>query len=141
MRRLRSMKASACNSCTRFADFEAVECWRHGLAEADGDGIRNAARHLPEKASALEAEDAAPDAVEIDGNDGRIDAFHDAFEAAAEGEQLAGARDLAFGEDADDLAVSDGVAGRAQRVNHFARALLARRWESLDHFREGLDER
>ena len=89
-----------------FADFEGSGAGRHGLAEADRDGIGNLARNFPEEAAAFEAEDAAPDAVEIHGNDRRVHAFHDAFEAAAEGEQLADAGDLSFGEDADNFTVA-----------------------------------
>ena len=80
-------KASACSSCTAARTSIARGRRRHGRAEADRDGIGNPARHLPQKTSALEAEDAAPHAVEVHGNDGDIDALHDALEAAAEGKQ------------------------------------------------------
>src|SRR6185437_3729492 len=87
---------------------------RHGLAEADGDPIGDAPRQLPEKAAALKAEDATPYTVEVDRDDGRVDAFHDALEPATEGQQLACAGDLAFREDADDLAIAQRVAGGLQ---------------------------
>src|SRR6185437_2635752 len=113
---------------------------RHGCAEAHGDGVGNAARHLPEEATALETEDAAPYAVEVDGDDGNFDAFHDAFESPAEGKHLAGARDLALGEDADDFILAQGVAGGAQGADHFAGTLFAGDGDGLHHAGEGLDE-
>ena len=140
MRRLRSRKASACSSCTAARTADGGRRGRHGRAEAHGDRVGNAARHLPEKTAALEAEDAAPYAVEIHGNDGDFDAFHDALEAATEGKHLAGARDLAFGEDADDLVLAQRVAGGAERADHFAGTLLAGDGNGLHHAGEGLDD-
>ena len=93
-------------------------------AEADGDMAGPVARPFPEEFAFFEAEDAAPDAVEADGDDGGIDVFHNAFEAAAEGEELAGAGDLAFGKDADELAVFEGVGGDLEGLEHFAGALF-----------------
>ncbi len=52
--------------------------------------------------------------------------LHDALEAAAEGQQPAEARDFAFGENANNLAVADRVARRVQRVNQIARSLRGR---------------
>jgi hypothetical protein len=59
-----------------------------------------------------------------DRDDRRLHVLHDALEAAPERQQLADARDLALGEDADHLAGADGVAGGLQRLDHFARALF-----------------
>ena len=95
---------------------------RQRLAEVHGHTIGNPARQLPEEAPLLEAEDAAPHAVQGHGDDRRLHVLHDALEPAAEGQQMADARDLALGEDADDLAVLDGLAGGAQGLEHFARA-------------------
>src|SRR5260221_1481884 len=69
-----------------------------------------------------------------------IDAFNDAFEAAAEGKHLADAGDFAFGEDADYFAVAEGVGCFAQGVDHFARALVGGDGNKFKNFREGLDE-
>src|SRR5205823_7371249 len=77
-------------------------------------------------APTLEAEDAAPDAVKMHGNDRRVYVLHDALHATAEGEHLADAGDLPFGEDADDLPLLNGLAGSAQRADHIARAELRR---------------
>jgi len=79
---------------------------RHRLAEAHRDAIRNSAGQLPEKASAFKAEDASPHSIEVHRDDGDLDAFHDAFQPVAEGKQLAGARDLPFGENAHDFIVA-----------------------------------
>src|SRR5262245_48635198 len=49
----------------------------HRLAEGDGDRQRHALRHLEEEASLLETEDAAPYAVEMDGDHGHVDAGED----------------------------------------------------------------
>ena len=57
--------------------------------EADRDRVRDAARPLEKELAALEAEDASPDAIQVYGNDGCLDAFHDSFEAAPERQQLA----------------------------------------------------
>src|SRR5208283_340313 len=93
---------------------------RQGLPEVHGYVTGNPVRQLPEEAPFFEAEDAAPDAVQGDGDDRRFHVFHDALEAAAKGEEVADARDLALGEDADDFAILDGFAGRAQGLEHFA---------------------
>ena len=97
---------------------------RQRLAEVHRHAIGNPARQLPEEAPLLEAEDAAPHAVQRHGDDRRLHVLHDALEAAPERQQVADARDLAFGEDADHFAVLDGLAGRAQRLEHLARAQL-----------------
>src|SRR5262245_32952707 len=86
--------------------------WR---AVADGDGLQCPFGNLPNVASTFEAEDAAPQAVEVNGNDRRIHAFHDALEAAPEGKQLSDPRHLPFRKDADNLPVADRVARRAKR--------------------------
>src|SRR5580692_7785711 len=115
-----------------FSNFERGGCRRHGLAEAYRHGVRNLARHLPNEAPALVTEDAAPHAVDI---------LHDAFHAAAEGKQLADARDLSFGKDADDFTVAYRVASFAQRVNHVTWTKLRGNRNCANQFGEGLDVR
>ena len=78
--------------------------WRKRSPEGDGHGIGNALRYFREKLSPIEAEDTAPDAIQMNGNDGGASAFHDPFESPAKGEEGAGSGDLAFRKDADDLA-------------------------------------
>ena len=79
--------------------------------------------------------------IEHHGNDGRIQVFHDALEAAPERQQLPDARDLSLGKNAHDLAVADGVAGGLQRVNQFARTLFGRDGNHPQHFGERLHPR
>src|SRR5207237_10746831 len=97
-------------------------------------------RKIPEEATASEAENRAPDAVEIHGNDGELDTFHDAFHAAAEREHLTDASHLAFGENTDQLAILQGLRGFAKRMDHFARTLIGSDGNDSQHFRERLDQ-
>ena len=121
-----------------FAHFEWSRRGRHRLAEAHGDWVGNEARKLPEEAAALEAENAAPDAVEIHRDDRRVHALHDALHAAAEGKQLADACDLPLGEDADHFAALDCVGGFAKRLQHFARPQFGGNRYGANHLRERL---
>ena len=104
---------------------------RHGRAEGDGHGIGNSRGPLPEEFAAGEAEDAAPEAIEVHGNNGHAGAFDDFFHAAFEGEHVAGAADGAFGEDADDVAGGDFMARGTDGFDHVAGAAARRpgwRW-------------
>ena len=92
---------------------------RQRLAERDGDGIGQPLGQLPEEAALAEAEDAAPQAIEMDRNHRHVEAVDDALEAAFEGEQAAGAADRAFREDADDVAVLQLFACALERFDHF----------------------
>src|SRR5439155_6345818 len=49
----------------RLAHFKWRRAGRHRLSEADGDRIRDLAWQLPQEASFLEAEDRAPNTVEV----------------------------------------------------------------------------
>ena len=82
----------------------------------------------------MKTEDAAPHAVQRHRNDRRIHVFHDALEAAPERQQMADARDLPLGKNADDLAVADGVAGGLQRLDHFARTLFGGNGNDAEDF-------
>src|SRR5262249_12202290 len=97
---------------------------RQSVAKADAHRIRDVPRKFPQETPAGEAEDGTPEAVDVDRDDGDIDAFDDAFKAAAEGKQLADTGDFPFREDADNFAVAQGFGGLAERVDHFARALV-----------------
>ncbi len=88
----------------------------HGGAERDGDGIGNAPGPFPEEAAALETENAAPQAVEMHGDDGHVQAFDDLLHAALEGQHVAGAADGALGEDADHVAGGQFAARGADGV-------------------------
>src|SRR5580765_3203211 len=74
-------------------------------AEGHRQWIGNALRPFCEKPTPLKAEDAAPHTIQVRGNDRHISSLHNPFEAAAERQQGAGAGNLSFGEDADDLSV------------------------------------
>ena len=52
---------------------------------------------------------------------------------------MADARDLSFGENADDLAGANGVAGGLQRLDHFARALFGGNRNDAKDFGQGLE--
>ena len=108
------------------AHFERRRGRRQRRAEADRDRMRQAFGKTAHHSAALKTGRAAQHAVERDGNDRRVHIFHDALEAALERQQLADARDLALGKNADDFAVADGVAGGLQRVEQFARTLFGR---------------
>ncbi len=98
---------------------------RHGHAKAHRHRVRNFPRHLPQEAPSLEAEDAAPYAIETHRNNRRLNALHNALKPAPEGQQLSRARDLSFGKDAYDLVLPQRFCCRAQRANHVPRPLLA----------------
>ena len=85
------------NRCTRF----------HRLTEADRHRVGNLLGNLGQEAAAGAAEDAAPDTVEVHRDDGSISALDDALETALEGLQLAGAGDLAFPENTDEVTIVD----------------------------------
>ncbi|MCU0242930.1 MAG: hypothetical protein MUF51_10965 [Vicinamibacteria bacterium] len=106
----------------RLAHLDGRRVRRQVLAIADRHRFERALGQLEEEAPTRKAEDAAPYIVDAHRHDRRVDSAHDAFEAAREGQQLADAADLALGEDAHHLTVADGVAGRAQSLDHLARA-------------------
>jgi hypothetical protein len=87
----------------------------HRLAERNRDRIRDAPRQFPEKAPTLEAEDAAPHALQMHGDHRNIEALDNFFHAPFKGQQVTGAADGPFGEDADDVALLQFLARLAQR--------------------------
>jgi hypothetical protein len=88
----------------------AVVRRRQRCAEGDGHRIRHRSGRFQKKPSTLEAEDAAPDAIEVDRDDRHVEAADDPLEAALERQHVAGAADGAFGKDADDVARSSSCA-------------------------------
>ena len=122
----------------RAPNLEGRRRGRHRLAKTHRDGIGNRARQFPDEPPALEAEDTAPHTVEVYGNDRRVHALHDALHAAAERQQLADARDLSLGKDADDFAILDRIGGFAQGLEHFARPKLGGNRNGANHFRKRL---
>src|SRR5262249_43437530 len=96
------------------SDGEYVVGVSNGHAEVDGNRIRELLGPFPEELFALEAKDAAPEALEVDRNDGGVTAFENFHEAGLKGLNLAGAGEAAFGKDADEVALLEGFAGRAE---------------------------
>ena len=125
----------------RLAHFKWRRRVRHGPAVIHRHRIRNAARHFPEEPAFLEAEDAAPHAIERHRNDRRLHVLHNPLEPAPERQRVADARDLALGENADDFAVFNGLAGLLQSMNHLARAQLGRNRNRFQNARERFDPR
>src|SRR5687768_14425717 len=80
----------------RAANIMGRRLWRQGLTKGHRDGIRQAFRDFPEEPAPIETEDAAPDAGQMDRNDGRGSALHDPFEAPSERQQRARSRNLSL---------------------------------------------
>src|SRR5262245_4179711 len=98
-------------------------------------------RQLPHIPSTLEAEDASPDAIEMNRNDRRIDAFHNAFKTGTKRKHLADSRHLAFGENANNFPVANRIARIAQRTDHVPGALLGRYRYGIYRSGEKADDR
>ena len=113
----------------------------HGATITDRDPIGYLPRQLPEKPSPLETEDASPDAIEAHRNDGRLDPFYDSLQPPAKRQELSNTRDLPFGEDADNMARPDRLAGASQRPDHLARPLLRRDRNRVRDARKRMDQR
>ena len=88
------------------------------------------------KFTAPEAHRPAEHTVEGDGNDRRVHIFHDVFDAAPERQQLADARDLALGKNADDFTIADGIARLFQSGEQFAWPLFGRDRNGFPDFGE-----
>ncbi len=98
----------------RLAHFPGAGRRLHRLAERHGDRQRHAPRPFPEELAVLEAEDAAPDAVQMYRDNGHVDAFQDTLHAPAERQQIARAAQRALGEDADYMALLQRLAGAGE---------------------------
>ena len=90
---------------------------RQGLSDHHVHRIGQAVRPLPEEAAALEAEDAAPQAVEANGDDGHVGPARDDLQPLGEGQHGAGAGDAALREDADEGSI-------ARRLSRFVQGVL-----------------
>src|SRR6185437_8896622 len=111
------------------------------LAKAHSHGIRNVARQLPDKASALKAEDASPDAMQVHRDNGRIKILDNALGGAAEGQHASGAADLSFSKHAHQFAAADGVAGGLQSMDLFVRPQVLRDGNGLHESQKRLQQR
>src|SRR5690242_7095482 len=112
---------------------------RQRLAETDGHRKGEATRHLPEEATAVEAEDAAPDSIEMHRNDRSVYSFHDPCVAAAKWQELSDSGYLTFGKDADQFAAGDGITGIAQGAQHLARTQIRGYGNHSQCFQERLE--
>src|SRR5262249_13139193 len=93
--------------------------WKR-LAETHRHRVRNADRPLPDKPADLEAEDTAPDPIEIARHDGHVETGHDSFEAAFEWQQIARPAHRAFRKDADDVTLLELVPGAFEGLDDLA---------------------
>src|SRR5262249_699234 len=96
----------------------------HRLAEGDANGEGDPCRPPPEKIAARKSEDRARDAVDVNGNDRHVRALEDAFHAATERHHLADSGHLAFGKNADELAILQRASRFTEGMDHFTRALI-----------------
>ena len=81
----------------------------HRGSESHGEVVGEGLRQLGEETVAREGEDAAPETIHVHGDDGGLRAAGNHFHTAANGSEAAAAGQLAFGENADDVAVFDGA--------------------------------
>ena len=72
---------------------------------------------FPKKRPSLKLEDAAPELVQMNGNDRKICPLDDLFEATLKGQQMPDAADT-FGEDANHLALFQFLARALQRMDN-----------------------
>ena len=87
---------------------------RQRRAERDRHGIGYTFGQLPEETATVKAEDAAPHAVKVNGNNRRRTALHDPFESPTERQQCPRPRDLSLRKDADELTPLECGTGIAQ---------------------------
>ncbi len=97
----------------------------HGFTDGNGELVGELVREFGKETTAIVGENAAPETVHVDRDDGGFGAFGDEFHAATDGGEAAGAGELTFREDADEVAVGDTVGGVA---NGFARILDGNRY-------------
>src|SRR5205823_9279129 len=86
--------------------------------EGDGGAIRKMFWPFPEKFSAAKRKDRTPELIEKNRHHRRLGVTRDHFESALQPRQRSGARELAFRENANDLASFNSLGCSA---NRFAR--------------------
>ena len=102
--------------------------WR---AERYRQRIGNSLRPFPQETPAFKAEDAAPQAIQVHGDDRHFSSLPNPFEPSTERQQCTGASDLPFREDADDLSVVECLPRAAQRPEDHAGAACRRNRDDL----------
>src|SRR4030095_16491605 len=98
-------------------DFLYCRCRRERCSERDGYGVWQQLRPLPKETALFETKDAAPELVQMNGNDRKICPLDDLFETALERQQMPNTADAAFGEDANHLALFQFLARTPQRMD------------------------
>src|SRR6267142_64666 len=94
--------------------FERSRRGRQRLAEVYSHRIWNLPWEFPKKTALFETENAAPDTIQRNRNDGRIDVLHDSLKAALKWERKTDPGDLAFRKDAYDITILYCLAGRSK---------------------------
>src|SRR5579871_1110371 len=106
----------------RTPDFMRGGTRRHRRPKRHMDGIRNLLRHLPEKPTPLEAEDAAPNTVEMNRDHRHVQSVEYSFQAPLERQHVASTGDGTLGEDADHMPGFQFVPRAADRIGPILRA-------------------
>src|SRR4030095_4870600 len=101
-------------------DFLYCRGRRERCSERDGYGVWPQLWPLPKETAFFETEDAAPELVQMNGNDRKICPPNNLFETALKGQQMPDAADAAFGEDANHLTVFQFLARTLQRMDNVA---------------------
>src|SRR6266536_5197251 len=98
-------------------DFLYCRCRRERRSERNSYGVWQQLRPLPKETAFFETKDAAPELVQMNGNDWKICPLDDLFEAALERQQMPNAADGAFGEDANHLALLQFLSSTPHRMD------------------------
>ena len=114
--------ASLPSSWTACRAAKAVTGVGRGAPKDTVTRIRPTARRLPEKLPAREAEDAAPHAVQMDRDHRKVQPLDDLLHPALERQQVAGAGDRSFRENAHDVPGLELLARGLDRGDHRARS-------------------
>ena len=111
------------------------------LAVRDAHGIGKLFGKLEQHAAPFTAEDTSKHTVKVDGDDRRAAPLDDSLEPAPKREHHSGARDLPFGEDADQVPLVQVLPGVAQRTQDHPRTARCGDWNCPDRLPERLDQR
>ena len=99
---------------------------RQGLAERQRDGIRDAARDLPEELAFLETENASPHAIQIDWNHGRRRSLEDLLDASPKRQELSGPGNLPLGKNAHEIPLGERIGRSSQGLDDLSRRIVRR---------------
>ena len=96
---------------------------RQRRTEGQRDLVGGLPRDLENEPVSLVAEDAAPEPVQVDGDDGRLPVPHDPLQTPVEGQQGSGSGDLTLGKDTDQFTLIQAFSGVPQRSQNLSRTL------------------